>query len=159
MTDKMTTNSKNSNKISFANKLSLFFEKMGFLFGISNDKDDKKKSKRRTDELTEKEKAELQIKRQRDNLIKYEKKCEQNIEKFTSSCKQWLKKKNRARAKIFLQKKKYKETMFISSPHQKKKKKYKKYSQKKKNKKFHNHPNFIIFIIFIFDFFIIFWMK
>ncbi|ETO35292.1 charged multivesicular body protein 6-A, partial [Reticulomyxa filosa] len=46
---------------------------MGFLFGRSN-ATSSKDSKRRTDELTEKEKAELEVKRQRDRLIKYQKK-------------------------------------------------------------------------------------
>ena len=80
---------------------------MGFIF--SKDKKDKKQapSKRRNDEMTEKDKAALQVKRQRDRLKKYEEQMQIKIDRETELCKKLLKEKKRDKAKLALRKKKY----------------------------------------------------
>mmetsp|Transcript_48475 Transcript_48475/g.43451 ORF Transcript_48475/g.43451 Transcript_48475/m.43451 type:complete len:224 (-) Transcript_48475:104-775(-) len=80
---------------------------MGFIF--SKDKKDKTKepSKRRNDEMSEKDKASLQVQRQRDRLKKYEKQMQAKIDRETEICKQLLKQKKRDKAKLALRKKKY----------------------------------------------------
>merc|ERR1719206_1480782 len=59
---------------------------MGALFGKSKSNKSGGKSKRRNDEMSEKDKAALQVKRQRDRLIKYEKQMMAKIERETEIC-------------------------------------------------------------------------
>eukprot|EP01084_Bolivina_argentea_P095936 172455_1 len=78
---------------------------MGILFGKKKKKETP--TKRRNDELSEKDKAALQVKRQRDRLKKYEKEMQKKIDRETEICKQLLKQKKRDKAKLALRKKKY----------------------------------------------------
>eukprot|EP01083_Nonionella_stella_P008113 23435_1 len=79
---------------------------MGFLFG-DKDKKKSKPSKRRNDDLSEKDQAALEVKRQRDRLKKYEKEMQKKIDRETEICKQLLRQKKRDQAKLALRKKKY----------------------------------------------------
>merc|ERR1719433_153017 len=86
---------------------------MGLCGSSSNDYDEGKKSgkkpesKRRNDELSEKDKAALQVKRQRDRLKKYEMEMQKKIDRETEICKQLLKAGKRDKARLALRKKKY----------------------------------------------------
>ena len=71
---------------------------MGFLFGGNKDKGNNKnnaKSKRPKEQLTEKDKASLQVQRQRDRLKKYEKKMQEKIDRETEICRKLLREKKK----------------------------------------------------------------
>lgn len=80
---------------------------MGALFGKGKKSEKKPASKRRNDELSEKDKAALQVKRQRDRLKKYEMEMQKKIDRETEICKELLKAGKRDKAKLALRKKKY----------------------------------------------------
>ena len=91
---------------------------MGFIFSKDKSKSKQPPSKRKTEEMTEKDKAALQVKRQRDRLIKYEKEMQKKIDRETEICKQLLKQKKRDKAKLALRKKKYQQNLLEKARNQ-----------------------------------------
>ena len=91
---------------------------MGGLFGGGNKNKNKKNDKRKNEQLSEKDKAELQVKRQRDRLKKYETECEKVIARETEMCKQLLKQGKKDKAKLVLRKKKYQEKLLDNARNQ-----------------------------------------
>eukprot|EP00485_Elphidium_margaritaceum_P005956 CAMPEP_0202695996 /NCGR_PEP_ID=MMETSP1385-20130828/9395_1 /ASSEMBLY_ACC=CAM_ASM_000861 /TAXON_ID=933848 /ORGANISM="Elphidium margaritaceum" /LENGTH=221 /DNA_ID=CAMNT_0049352087 /DNA_START=66 /DNA_END=731 /DNA_ORIENTATION=- len=88
---------------------------MGFLF--SKEKNTKK-DKRPKEQLSDKDQAMLDVKRQRDRLLKYEKKMDATIERETQICKSLLKAGKKDKAKLTLRKKKYQQNLLEKARNQ-----------------------------------------
>eukprot|EP00484_Ammonia_sp_Unknown_P021777 CAMPEP_0197028088 /NCGR_PEP_ID=MMETSP1384-20130603/7870_1 /TAXON_ID=29189 /ORGANISM="Ammonia sp." /LENGTH=226 /DNA_ID=CAMNT_0042457035 /DNA_START=149 /DNA_END=829 /DNA_ORIENTATION=+ len=92
---------------------------MGFLFSKEKKGNDAKKPpKRPKEEMSEKDKAALDVKRQRDRLIKYEKEMQKKIDRETEMCKKLLKAGKRDQAKLALRKKKYQQNLLEKTRNQ-----------------------------------------
>jgi len=68
--------------------------------------------------MSEKDKAALDVKRQRDRLIKYEKEMQKKIDRETEMCKKLLKAGKRDQAKLALRKKKYQQNLLEKTRNQ-----------------------------------------
>lgn len=80
---------------------------MGFLFSSNSNQS----SKGRKNELSDKDRASLEVQRHRDRLIKYEKSMNVKIERETQLCRQFLREKKRNKAKLVLRKKKFQQNL------------------------------------------------